>query len=119
MEARRLAEFPSKQMQSTSNADPSKFWSARRILATITGVPWAYLVWSGYDLCYGPHVRVVPGYPNPGQVHLYVAVPLIGFLVSIAVFVLANKIPIWVGAIVFCLQVLVLLPVLGMWAGGV
>ena len=103
----------------TSNAEPLRFLSARRILPTIACVPWAYLVWSGYDLCYRRNVRVVPGYPNPGQVHLYVVVPLIGFLVSFGVFVFANKVPTWVGAIVFCLQFLALLPVLGMWGGGV
>ena|SRR5216684_511405 len=102
-----------------NGAESSKFWSARRILATIAGVPWAFLVWSGYDLCYGSHVRVVPGYPNPGQVHLYVVVPVIGFLVSVAAFVFANKTPTWVGAFVFCLQLLALLPVIGMWGGGV
>jgi hypothetical protein len=99
--------------------DPQNFWSVRRILATIAGLPWAYLVWSGYDLCYGPRVREVLGYPNAGQVHLYIVVPLIGFLVSVALFALANKIRMWAGAIVFCLQWLALIPVLGMWGGGV
>jgi hypothetical protein len=99
--------------------DPPNFWSVRRILATIAGLPWAYLVWSGYDLCYGPHVQAVPGYPNAGQMHLYIVVPLIGFVVSAALFAFANKIRMWAGAIVFCLQWLTLIPVLGMWGGGV
>lgn len=91
----------------------------RRVLAAMAGLPWAYLIWSGYDLCYGSHVRAVPGYPNSGQVHLYIVVPLIGFLVSVAFFVLANRIPMRAGAIVFCLECVALLPVLGMWGGGI
>jgi hypothetical protein len=75
-------------MQSTTDADPSKFWSARRILATIAGVPWGYLVWSGYDLCYGPNVHAGPGYPNKGQEGLYLMVPSTGLLVGIALFVI-------------------------------
>jgi hypothetical protein len=99
--------------------DPPNFWSLRRILATIASLPWAYLVWSGYNLCYGPHVLAVAGYPNAGQVHSYIVVPLIGFLVGVILFALANKIPMWAGALVFCLQCLTLIPVLGMWGGGV
>ena len=99
--------------------DPLNFWSVRRILATIAAMPWGYLVCSGYDLCFGPHVRPVPGYPNSGQVHLYIVVPMIGFLVSVALFLLANRIAIWTAAIFFCLQCLALLPVISIWGGGV
>jgi hypothetical protein len=103
----------------SSNADPLNFWSLRRILATITGVPWAYLVWSGYDLCYGSHAQAVPGYPNQAQLHLYVLTPAIGLIVSIALLALANKIPIWLEWIVFCIQFVALVLVLAMWGGGI
>jgi len=103
----------------TINTKLSKFWSARRIAATIAGAPWAYLLWAGYDLCYGPQARVMAGYPNSGQVHLYIVAPFIGLIVSIAFFVLANKIPIWAAAIIFCLEVLSLLPLLGLWGAGI
>jgi hypothetical protein len=95
------------------------FWSLRRILATIASVPWAYLAWSGYDLCYGPHVQAVPGYPNQAQLHLYILIPAIGLTASIALLALANKIPIWLEWIVFSIQFLALVPVLAMWSGGI
>jgi hypothetical protein len=101
------------------NYDRSKFWSVRRILATIAAVPWAYLVWSGYDLCYGPHVQTVVGYPNQGQVRLYVVIPAIGLFVSIGLLALANKVPVWLEWIIFCIQFLALFPVLAIWSGGV
>jgi hypothetical protein len=103
----------------TTSAESRKFWSAQRILASIACAPWAYLAWSGYDLCYGPRVHTVPGYPNEGQVHLYVVEPLIGLLVSMAIFIVANKLPKVVSAVIFCFQLLALLPVVLPWTGGI
>jgi hypothetical protein len=51
--------------------------------------------------------------------HLYVLTPAIGLIVSIALLALANKIPIWLEWIVFCIQFLALVPVLAMWGGGI
>jgi hypothetical protein len=102
-----------------TDVDLLKLWSVRRIVAAIAVVPWAYLACSGYDLCYGPHVRAVAGYPNQAQVNIYVILPLVAIVVSIALTVLANRIPIWVASIAFCIQVFGLIPVLALWSGGI
>src|SRR5580693_780584 len=34
-------------MNDTTSAESRKFWSARRILASIACAPWAYFAWSG------------------------------------------------------------------------
>jgi hypothetical protein len=93
------------------------FLSAQR--ASIACAHWAYLAWSGYDLCYGPRVHTVPGYPNEGQVHLYVVEPLIGLLISIAIFIVANKLSTLAAAVIFCFQLLALLRVVLLWTGGI
>jgi hypothetical protein len=95
------------------------FWSLRRILATVGTLPWAYFLWSGYDLCYGPHVQAAPGYPNQGQLHLYVLTPAIGFILSAALFVFANRIPVWLMWVAFAFQFFALVPMLAIWSGGV
>jgi hypothetical protein len=100
-------------------AESRKFWSAQRILASIACAPWAYFAWSGYDLCYGPRVHTVPGYPNEGQVHLYVVEPLIGLLIGVAIFVVANKLPTVASVVIFWFQLLALLLVVLPWTGGI
>jgi len=102
-------------MNDTTSAESRKFWSARRILASIACAPWAYFAWSGYDLCYGPRASV----PNAGQVHLYVVEPLIGLLISIANFIAATKLPKVASAVIFCFQLLALLFVVSQWTGGI
>jgi len=101
-----------------TSTPPPKFLSIRRILPTVAGVPWAYLVWSGYDLCYGPYARAVTGPPNKGQVSFYMIVPATGLLVGLSLIVLANKIPLWIEWIALGIQLLALLLVLMMWGGG-
>jgi len=85
----------------------------------ISIVPWAYLAWSGYDLCYGPRISTVPGYPNQGQLHLYVVTPVVGLVANVALFAIANKVPVWLHSIVVSIQVLALVMVLAMWGGGI
>jgi hypothetical protein len=106
-------------MPKTSFEQSRNFWSAQRILASIACAPWAYLAWSGYDLCYGPSVHTVPGYPNEGQVQLYVVEPLLGLLISFAIFTFANKLPAVASGVIFCFQLLALLPVVLPWTGGI
>jgi hypothetical protein len=96
-----------------------RFWSVRRILATIAIVPWAYLVWSGCDFYYGARIHAVPGFPNQGQFHLYVVAPTVGLLVGLALFALANWIPIWLEWSCFSIQIIALIPVLAPWSGGI
>jgi hypothetical protein len=43
------------------------FWFPNRIIAIVGTLPWAYFLWSGYDLCYGHHAQTVTGPPNEGQ----------------------------------------------------
>jgi hypothetical protein len=96
---------------------PRRF-SGRRILVAISIVPWMYLTWSGYDLCYGPRVSAVSGYPNQEQLHLYVVTPVVGLIVNIALFAAANKLSVWLHWIVAFIQALTLATVLARWGGG-
>ena len=100
----------------TTCGESPKFWSGQRILGSIACAPWAYLAWSGYDLCYGPSARIDP---NEGQVQLYVVEPLIGLVISIAIFIVANRLPKLASAVIFCFQSLALIPVVMPWSGGI
>jgi hypothetical protein len=56
---------------------------------------------------------------NEGQVHLYVVEPLIDLVISIAIFIVANKLPKLASAVIFCFQALALIPVVMPWSGGI
>jgi hypothetical protein len=96
-----------------------RVWSGQRILAAIAVIPWAYLLWIGYEFCYGPRVQHMPVVPNRSQIHLYVVTPAVGFAISLALLFVANKLPLWIEVILFIIQLVALVPVLGMWGGGV
>jgi hypothetical protein len=95
------------------------FWFPNRIIAIVGTLPWAYFLWSGYDLCYGHHAQTVTGPPNEGQFHLYVATPLAGIILGAALCVFANKVPIWLVSVAFVLQVFSLIPMMAAWGGGI
>jgi hypothetical protein len=86
-----------------------------RLRAALAVAPWGYFLWSGSDLCYGPHATP----PNAGQVHLYVVAPAIGTVVGVLLLALAHKTPQWLGWLFFVLQILALIPVLALWGGGI
>lgn len=60
-----------------------------RLPAALSIAPWAYFLWSGYDLCYGR--ATTP--PNSGQLHLYVVAPAVGTAVAVVLLAFAHKTP--------------------------
>jgi hypothetical protein len=86
-----------------------------RLPAALAIAPWAYFLWSGYDLCYGR--GAMP--PNSGQVHLYVVAPAIGTTVAVVLLALAHKTPRWLGWGFFVVQILALVVIILPWGGGI
>jgi hypothetical protein len=61
----------------------------------------------------------VPGYPNGGQLRLYVVVPLIGLAGSAAILGFAKMLPSWVKRTGIGISFFALLLVFMMFGGGV
>jgi hypothetical protein len=86
-----------------------------QLRAALAVAPWLYFLWSGYDLCYGP--RATP--PNSQQVHLYIVAPAVGAVVGLLLLASAQKTPRWLGWLFFFLQIFALIPIMGLWGGGI
>jgi hypothetical protein len=90
----------------------------RRIAASLTTVLWAYLTYVGYDLVTGVARRHVPSYPSAGQWHYYVHFPLIMLLISAALLLLARKLPLALFVTLWALQIVLFIPFLLGYGGG-
>jgi hypothetical protein len=90
----------------------------RRIAAALTTVLWAFFTYVGYDLVTGVAQRHVPGYPNADQWHYYVHFPLIMLLVSTGLLLLARRMPRGLFVTVWCVQIVLFLPFLFAYTGG-
>ena len=93
----------------------TRFWIIQRILATVAAAPWVYLLWSGYDLCFGK--RAVP--PNQQQLQFYVYEPAAGLAVSIIFVIVARRVPPAVAWVVCVILLLIVLWLISMWGGGI
>ena len=94
-------------------------WPASRIAAAVSTVLWLFMALIGISGIEGVRDQHVPGYPNDGQLRLYVAIPLIGFAASAAILGFANRLPSWANRIVMSITLLALLPVFMTFGGGV
>jgi hypothetical protein len=90
----------------------------RRIAAALTTALWAFFTYVGYDLVTGVAQRHVPGYPNAGQWHYYVHFPLIMLLVSTGLLLLARKLPRALFVNLWGFQIVLFLPFLFAYTGG-
>jgi hypothetical protein len=90
---------------------PSSFWSASRVVAAIATVLWMVMALTGCALVQGVRDQHVQGYPNDGQIRLYIVLPLIGLTSSAAIFGFASRLPGWLRRVVLCVDLLALLPV--------
>ena len=79
----------------TSDPAPVKAWPASRIAAAASTVLWLFMTLAGISLIEGIRGQHVPGYPNDGQLWLYVAVPLIGLVGSAVILGFAKALPSW------------------------
>ncbi len=91
----------------------------RRIAASITSVLWAFLTYMGYKVISGIVQQHAPGYPDASQWRYYLYFPLIMLIISLGSLLLAKKTPIALFASIWLLQVLVVLPFLLAYGGGV
>jgi predicted metal-binding membrane protein len=91
-----------------------RFWVLQRVLAIIAVVLWAYLLWSGYDLCYGKGAAP----PNHGQLQLYLQGPAVGLGVAILFAAVAKKVPLTLAWAIFAAEVFAFIWVCSMWGGG-
>jgi hypothetical protein len=95
--------------------------TAANVLASLALLFWALMSLAGvsaYRSIVGQHV---PGYPNSGQINLYVTVPIVTLVVLLTAVVIANRlgrgaIPLAVlsGASLFVVPMY-----LAVWSGGV
>jgi hypothetical protein len=94
-------------------------WPASRIAAAVSTVLWLFMVLTGISGIDGVREQHVPGYPNDGQLRLYVVIPLVGLIGSAAILGFANRLPTWANRVVVGTALLTLLPVFMMFGGGV
>ena len=90
----------------------------RRIAAFLSTLLWTLFTYTGYDLVSGLAQRHVPGYPNAGQWRYYVYFPLAMLLANIVLFMLAKRMPISVFVALWIVQVVVFIPFLFAYGGG-
>ena len=88
----------------------------RRISALATSLLWGGFTYTGYTLTSAVALRV--GYANAGQWHYYVDLPLIMLMVSIALFLLARRLPVALFVTIWSLQLLVFVPFFLGYGGG-
>ena len=82
-------------------------------------VLWLFMSLTGISGIEGLRDQHVPGFPNEGQLRLYVVVPLIGLAGSAAILGFATRLPSWAKRVGMGISFLALLPVFMMFGGGV
>lgn len=90
----------------------------RKVIASLTAVLWAFFTYIGYSLVDGVAQRHVPGYPNAGQWHYYVHFPLVMLLVSAGLLLFARRLPVALFVTVWALQIVLFVPFVLGYAGG-
>ena len=98
---------------------PRKIWPAARIAAAVAAVLWLFMALNGVSGIQGIRNQHVPGYPNDGQMRLYVVIPLIGFAGSAGTVFFAKWLPGLVKRVGMGISFFALLCVFLMWGGGV
>jgi hypothetical protein len=103
----------------TSEPVPVRASPAVRIVAAVSTLLWLFMSLIGISGVEGVRDQHVPGFPNDGQLRLYVVVPLIGLASSAAILVFAERLPKWAKRTGVTISFLVLLPVFMIFGGGV
>lgn len=111
-------------MTNTTDSQPNepasaKAWPAVRITAAVSTVLWLFMSLIGIFLIEGVRDQHVPGYPNDGQLRLYVVTPLIGLAVSAAMLGFSKRLPRWATRTGVGITFIALLPVFMTFGGGV
>jgi len=91
----------------------------RRIAASLTILLWTLFAYIGYHGILGVAGQHAPGYPNAGQWHYYVHFPLIMLFYSVGLLFLAKRLPSNVFIGLWVVQIVVFIPFLLGYTGGV
>jgi hypothetical protein len=91
----------------------------RRIAASFTSLLWALLTYVGYSGMSGIVQQHARGYPSAGQWQYYVYFPLIMLILSVGSLIVARLMPVALFVTIWLLQLLVILPFLFGYGGGV
>lgn len=91
----------------------------RRIAASITCLLWGFFTYAGYTLTTGVAQRQVSRHPAAGQWHYYVYFPLIMLIGSIGLLFLARRLSVTQFVTIWSIQVVVVIPFLFLYGGGV
>jgi len=105
--------------QGSSEAAPVKAWPTVRIAAAISTGLWLLMSLAGISGIQGIHEQHVAGFPNDGQLRLYVFAPLIGLVGSAAILGFAKRLPSQARRVGVVISFLALLAVFMMFGGGV
>ena len=93
--------------------------AASRVAAAVSTLLWLLMTVTGISGIVGIRDQHLPGYPNAGQIGLYVAIPVLGFSCCAAILCFAKKLPGWAKGVALTILFVALLPVLLMFGGGV
>ncbi len=96
-----------------------KAWPAVRIAAAVSTVLWLFMALDGISVIEGIRNQHVPGYPNDGQLRLYVVIPLIGLVGSAGIVCFATWLPTLAKRVGMGISYFALLSSFLIWGGGV
>lgn len=96
-----------------------KAWPAVRIAAAVSAVLWLFMALDGISGIEGIRNQHVPGYPNDGQLRLYVIIPLVGLAGSAGIVCIARLLPSLAKRVGVGISYFALLSVFLIWGGGV
>ena len=102
-----------------SEPAPGKAWPAVRIAAAVSAVLWLFMALNGISGIEGIRNQHVLGYPNDGQLRLYVVIPLMGLAGSAGIVSLARWLPSFAKRVGVGVSYFALLSVFLIWGGGV
>ena len=96
-----------------------KAWPAVRIAAAISTGLWLFTSLAGISGIQGISEQHLPGFPNDGQLRLYVFAPLLGLIGSAAILGFAKRLPSGARRVGLVISFIALLAVFMMFGGGV
>jgi hypothetical protein len=80
---------------------------------------WGGLLYVGLSLYRSVISQNVAGYPNSGQLKLYIIIPAVGLLFNVLLVVFSNKTALNLLLGAFFAQIIIVLSVLFFWGGGI
>jgi hypothetical protein len=91
----------------------------RQVAASFTSVLWGLLTYMGYRVVSSVSEQHAPGYPNPSQWRYYLYFPLTMLVLSIALLLWGRRMPVAVFGTIWFLHLVIVLPFLFAYTGGI